>query len=212
MKVGEILNKEVEEYPSLRYTLKVLSSFKNNFSSQNRIESSIYINKCHRFISCRKNPSIKSFSFSANKSKKQQQQIYKKIKELQNNNPRTWNEKYIEKNNLYNKLPEIKEKKLFEKHLSCKKRNHLKLLTIPDNEINEKKRNVRRIESGRNLNINNFRNEILPMKSKQSLMSYNDAKKANMQKLFELRVERKFKAIKKITSKLNKPIFLLTNA
>ena len=211
MRVGELLNKDIEEIPSLKYTLRVRNSFENNFTSQERMESDIYLNNCNFFINCRKNSNIKSFSFSANKSKKQQP-FNKIIIDIQNNNPRTRNEKFLDKDNLYNKFPEIKEKKItIKKHLSSKKTKHFYLKTFPDSEMNENKEIVKKFESGRNLSINHIKNKILFENNKKLFVDYNDDKKANIQKLFNLRIERRFKIINKITNKLNKPLFLLTS-
>lgn len=209
MKVGELLNKEIEEIPSLKYTLKVQNSFKNKLSSQDKFESNIYLNNCNSFINSRKKPIIKSFSFSGNKS--QMQPLNKIIKEIQNDSPIVLNQKHSGKITLFDHLPEITDQKsLVKKNLSSRKKTHSNLRTFPGTEINKNKEVVRKFESGRNLSISNFRNKILAPKSQKPFVDFDNDKKANIQKLFNLRIERKFKVINKITSKLNRPLFLLS--
>ena len=188
MKVGDLLSDEVKNIPRLKYPLKILKDKSPDTFSENEVyESQHYVNHCKLFIS----EILKDIS-----PKKAEKNLLPKLQDYNFGN-NSDSDKQI-----FLKLRPKRVK-------SCIKKDLYKLSSI-DNST--RKKNNSRLQSGRAATLKNENiNKIFPKNNNEiflTLADDTDSERKNLQKLFDLRFERKFKLINNITHKLNNPLFL----
>ena len=191
MKVGRLLSGEMKNMPRLKYPFKIRKDQSQDTFSETKIYESIsYINNCKSFIK----KILKSTSLKKNVKKL----LSPKFNEYSFYNNSNNSDKQI--------FPTIKAKRI----KSCNKNTSYKCGSTKNNS---RKRNYSSLQTKKTMNLNNIKLSKIFLKNNDPLLTMQDDTDKEtkiLQKIFDLRIERKFRSINKITDRLNKPLFLFT--
>ena len=189
MKIGDLLINEIKNTPRLKYPLKIIKvETKNAFSELEKFESKKYVNNCKFFI--------KEVLKETSPKKKLNNFLLPKLQECSFSNNSGDSDKQI--------FPKLKPKRI----KSCTKKHLYKLGSI---ENSARKKNNNRLQSGKIETLLNVKLNKIFLSNNGPLLTMEDDtdnERKKLQKIFDLRIERKFRSIDKITDKLNKPLFL----
>ena len=203
-KVGDILKEDIKDIPGLKYPFKVFISSKYRYPKNEKIENTLFIEKCNAFMNKMEN-SQRNKSFQ--KSKSLSKTIF--TKQFFKNGLFPDKLSPLKKNS--NNLPAIKNQ------LSLDLKSIFSKLKLDNSE----KKINKNIDNNASRSCNDINNNSI---DKRGLIPYFRIKKTKkkvgnpfivdlnenilMKKKFELSYERKFKIINRIIDKLNNPLFI----
>ena len=191
MKVGRLLSGEMKNMPRLKYPFKIRKDQSQDTFSETKIYESLnYINNCKSFIK----KILKSTSLKKNVKKL----LSPKFNEYSFYNNSNNSDKQV--------FPTIKTKRI----KSCNKNT---LSKCGSTKNNSRKRNYSSLKTKKTVNLNNIKFSKIFLKNNEPFLTMQDDTDKEtkiLQKIFDLRIERKFRSINKITDRLNKPLFLFT--
>jgi hypothetical protein len=207
MKVGDILKEEIKDIPGLQYPFKVIINSNFRYSENEKIENTLFIEKCNAFINFMEaSQKFKSFHKSKSLSKTVfTKHPFKKGLFIDKLSP-------LRKNS--DKLPIIKNQ------ISLDLKRVLSKLNFNNSDKNFNKKsdnNVSRSCKDIN-NLSVYKRGLTPyFRTTKTKKKVSDPFMVDlnenilMKRRFKLSYDRKFKIINRIIDKLNKPIFINSN-